>query len=89
MVPVLIELPVLIKLLGMPHVTNRIANHVHVTSHKKTMTSQATNWSKLPDDWIKADVAPVFRKRGSALSGKLQADIPHMYLCQITRTHHL
>ena len=46
----------------------------------KIIFDQSLQTGKLPDD---------SQKRGSALSGKLQADIPHMCLCLITRTHHL
>ena len=54
----------------------------------KIIFDQSLQTGKLPDDWVEANVARL-QKRGSALSGKLQADIPHMCLCQITRTHHL
>ena len=39
---------------------------------------QSLQTGKLPDDWVEANVAPVLKKMGSALSSKLQADIPHM-----------
>ena len=60
-----------------------------ISPYPKIIFDQSLQTGKLPDDWVEANVAPVFKKRGSALSGKLQADIPHMCLCQITRTHHL
>ena len=36
---------------------------------------QSLQTGKLPDDWVEANVAPVLKKRGSALSSKLQADM--------------
>ena len=41
---------------------------------------QSLQMGKLPDDWVETNVAPVFKKRGSALSSKLQAYIPRMCL---------
>ena len=60
-----------------------------ISPFPKNIFDQSLQSGKLPDDWVEANVAPVFKERGTALSGKLQADIPHMCLCQITRTHHL
>ena len=55
----------------------------------KIIFDQSLQTGKLPDDWVEANVCPSLQKRGSALSGKLQADIPHMCLCQSTRRYHL
>ena len=55
----------------------------------KIIFDQSLQTGKLPDDWVEANVAPVFKKRDRHFPAKLQADIPHMCLCQITRTHHL
>ena len=55
----------------------------------KIIFDQSLQTGKLPDDWVEANAATVYKKKGLALSSKLQADIPHMCLCQINRTHHL
>ena len=73
------ELPNLI----LKNAANEISPFLKIIFHQSLQTG------KLPDDWVEANVAPVLKKKGSALSGKLQTDIPHMCLCQITRTHHL
>ena len=54
----------------------------------KISCNHSLQTDKLSDDWVDANVAPGLKK-GSTLSGKLQADIPHMCLCQITQTHHM
>ena len=51
---------------------------------------QSLQTGKLPDDWVEANVAPLFKKgdRHSPTNYR-PIDIPHMCLCQITLTHHL
>ena len=51
----------------------------------KIIFDQSLPTGKLPDDWVKANVASSLQKRGSALSGKLQADI-HVFAPNYSNT---